>query len=116
MGGWAPGRGRHHGSLGAVLLGHPRPGGQLRYIGHVGTGFTDTARDRLRDLLAGGERAASPFGGPVLDESRARWCAPCHVGEVRFCSWTDDGHLRHPSWRGLRPDRDPAELISPGSG
>ncbi|WP_442873903.1 ATP dependent DNA ligase [Actinomycetospora sp. NBC_00405] len=99
-----------------MLLGHPQPDGQLRYIGHVGTGFTDAARNRLRDLLAGDARTSSPFTGPVLDQARARWCAPRHVGEVRFRSWTDDGHLRHPSWRGLRPDRDPAELISPRSG
>ncbi|GAA4894951.1 non-homologous end-joining DNA ligase [Actinomycetospora straminea] len=114
IGGWAAGRGRNHGSLGAVLLGLPEADGRLRYIGHVGTGFTHAARDRLRDQLVADEVSASPFTATVPEERAARWCAPRLVGEARFRSWTDDGHLRHPSWRGLRPDRDPAELVSPG--
>ena len=116
IGGWAPGRGRHHGSLGAVLLGRPQPNGRLRYVGHVGTGLSDAARNHLHALLVADSQAASPFDGPVLDERNACWCIPRCVGEVRFRGWTDDGHLRHPSWRGLRPDRDPAELLPPTDG
>jgi bifunctional non-homologous end joining protein LigD len=33
------------------------------------------------------------------------------VGEVRYGEWTGDGRLRHPSWRGLRPDKSPAEVV-----
>ena len=98
------------------MLGLPTPSGGLRYIGHVGTGFTDAARDRLHDLLAADAVADSPFIGVVPEERAARWCVPQHVGEARFRSWTDDGHLRHPSWRGLRPDRDPTELYLPAAG
>ena len=29
------------------------------------------------------------------------------VGEVRFGEWTQAGRLRHPAWRGLRPDKAP---------
>ncbi|HEY3201926.1 MAG TPA: hypothetical protein VGK55_15435 [Actinomycetes bacterium] len=32
------------------------------------------------------------------------------VGEVAFGEWTPDGRMRHPSWRGLRPDKSPAEV------
>ena len=32
------------------------------------------------------------------------------VGEVRYSERTSDGRLRQPSWRGLRPDKDPAEV------
>ncbi|MDD7942515.1 non-homologous end-joining DNA ligase [Actinomycetospora lutea] len=116
IGGWAPGRGRNHGSLGAVLLGLPDADGRLRYIGHVGTGFTHATRDRLRDQLVTEAVTNSPFAGPVPEERAARWCAPRLVGEARFRSWTDDGHLRHPSWRGLRPDRDPDELAAADGG
>ncbi|GAA4929140.1 bifunctional non-homologous end joining protein LigD [Actinomycetospora succinea] len=113
IGGWAPGRGRNHDSLGAVLLGLPEADGRLRYIGHVGTGFTHAARDRMREQLVADAIDDSPFSTAVLEERAARWCAPKIVGEVRFRSWTDDGHLRHPSWRGLRPDRDADELRAP---
>ncbi len=78
----------------------------------VGTGFSDAARARLRDLLAAGEQAASPFTSEVPDQRAVHWTAPVHVGEVRMRNWTDDGHLRHPSWRGLRPDRDPHDLTA----
>jgi len=110
IGGWAEGRGRHTGTLGAVVLGQPDPGGGLVYIGHVGTGFSDAARDRLHDLLVAGEQAESPFTTEVPDQRAVHWTAPVNVGEVRMRNWTDDGHLRHPSWRGLRPDRDPHDL------
>jgi bifunctional non-homologous end joining protein LigD len=33
------------------------------------------------------------------------------VGEVVFSEWTRDGRLRHPAWRGLRPDKSPGEVI-----
>jgi bifunctional non-homologous end joining protein LigD len=29
---------------------------------------------------------------------------------VRYGEMTSDGRLRHPSWRGLRPDKAPAEV------
>jgi ATP-dependent DNA ligase len=32
------------------------------------------------------------------------------VGEVRYGEWTSDGRLRHPSWRGLRPDKEPGDV------
>jgi bifunctional non-homologous end joining protein LigD len=33
------------------------------------------------------------------------------VGEVGFAEWTKDGRLRHPTWRGLRPDKSPGEVV-----
>ena len=110
IGGWAEGRGRHAGSLGAVLLGRATPEGRLRYLGHVGTGFRDAERDRLHAQFAETETTASPFDGPVPEQRAARWTRPTLVAEVRFRSWTDDGVLRHASWRGLRPDRHPDDL------
>lgn len=32
------------------------------------------------------------------------------IGEVDYREWTSDGHLRQPSWKGLRPDRLPTEI------
>ena len=36
---------------------------------------------------------------------------PSLVGEVRYSEWTSDGRLRQPSWRGLRPDKEPDEVV-----
>src|SRR5690606_10023502 len=44
-----PGRGGRSGSIGSLLLAVPDDDGSLRYVGRVGTGFTDRM---LRDLLA----------------------------------------------------------------
>lgn len=111
IGGWLPGQGHLRGTFGALLLGVPSPDG-LVYVGKVGTGFNDRARaallTRLQELL----RDESPFTGPIdaKDRANARWVAPQIVGEVRFGEWTREGRLRHPSWRGVRPDKDPADV------
>jgi bifunctional non-homologous end joining protein LigD len=33
------------------------------------------------------------------------------VGEVVYGEWTRDNRLRHPSWRGLRRDKDPRDVV-----
>src|SRR6185437_7043743 len=99
-------------TVGALLLGRPDGAGALRYIGRVGTGFTD---DMLADLHARLKRIArkrSPFAPdvPRADAKDACWVSPKLVGEVAFAEWTDCERLRHPSWRGLRPDKSPSDV------
>lgn len=111
IGGWRPGAGRRAGSLGSLLLGIPDDGG-LRYVGRVGTGFTEDELAALGEQLAGLERRSSPFGDlPRADARDARWVEPSVVGEVAFGEWTGDGRLRHPAWRGLRPDKSAADVV-----
>jgi bifunctional non-homologous end joining protein LigD len=111
IGGWKPGNGRRAGMIGALLLGLPSPQG-LIYAGKVGTGFTDAMlRDVAADLrpLA---QTSSPFVQvPRPDDREVQWVAPRLVGEVAFTEWTDDGRLRHPAWRGLRPDKSPEQVV-----
>ncbi|WP_431903878.1 non-homologous end-joining DNA ligase [Nonomuraea sp. bgisy101] len=112
IGGWRPGEGRRADMIGSLLLGVYDDAGRLVYVGHVGTGFTD---ETLRDLaarLAPYERPDSPFEDKVpLPHARdARWVDPVLVGEVQYTEWTADGRLRHPSWRGLRPDKRPDQV------
>ncbi|MDT7704881.1 MAG: bifunctional non-ous end joining protein LigD [Pseudonocardiales bacterium] len=111
VGGWAPGQGRRAGTLGALLLGVPSEGG-LRFIGNVGTGFTDAMLADLFNRLAELKQPASPFAEPVPREfaRQAHWVAPELVAEVEYRSISRDGRLRHPSWRGLRPDKSPSDL------
>ena len=111
VGGWKPGEGRRAGMIGSLLLGLPAGDG-VRYVGHVGTGFTEAVLRDLGAQLAPLARATSPFAGPLpRDHARgARWVEPRLVGEVAYGQWTGDGILRHSSWRGLRPDKDPSQL------
>jgi bifunctional non-homologous end joining protein LigD len=112
IGGWAPGRGRRDGTIGSLLLGIP-DGGRLRYVGQVGTGFSDAVLDELRNALRPDATESIPFDPPPPrpDARDAHWVRPRLVGEVQFAEWTGDGRLRHPSWRGLRPDKSPGDVV-----
>jgi bifunctional non-homologous end joining protein LigD len=112
IGGWRPGAGRRAGVIGSLMLGVPAGDGHLRYVGQVGTGFTDTMLQQLGAQLAPLVRPTSPFTGrlPTAVTAQAHWIEPVLVGEVAFSEWTTDGILRHPSWRGLRPDKSPSDL------
>jgi bifunctional non-homologous end joining protein LigD len=113
LGGWAPGAGRRSGGIGALLLGVQDVEG-LSYAGNVGTGFTAEALRLLEHRLRPLERPASPFVAGSVPRANARdahWVRPELVGEVEFTEWTPEGRLRHPSWRGLRPDKSPADVV-----
>ncbi len=112
VGGWTTGQGRRAGTLGALLLGAYDDDRRLRYIGDVGTGFTDRMLDDLLVRLADLEAPDSPFDEPVPREHarRALWVRPQLVGEVEYRVLTPDRRLRHAAWRGLRPDKDPAQV------
>ncbi|MGH8420790.1 MAG: non-homologous end-joining DNA ligase [Pseudomonas fluorescens] len=111
IGGWRPGAGNRHGRIGALLVGVPGPDG-LRYAGRVGTGFTDTALTHLAEQLEPLATETSPFIAPLPREVTrdAHWVQPALVGEVRYGEWTSEGILRHPAWRGLRPDKRPSDI------
>lgn len=110
--GWTPGQGRRQGRAGALLLAVPDEGG-LRYAGKVGTGFSDAALDDLAVLLGPIERPDPPVPGPLprAQVAGATWVQPRLVGEVAFGEWTREGRLRHPTWRGLRPDKAPDDVV-----
>ena len=70
----------------------------------------------LADLaarLAPLERPTPPFADevPRAHAKDAHWVRPELVGEVAFSEWTRDGRMRHPTWRGLRPDKSPDEVV-----
>jgi len=101
-------------ALGALYLGY-RKDGVLRYAGKVGTGFTMRS---ARDLV---DRFRSPtVTKPVLTRAETdlparewqsiSWVKPVLLAEVAFTEWTHDGRIRHPSFQGLREDKDPIEV------
>jgi bifunctional non-homologous end joining protein LigD len=113
VGGWTTGRGRRGATLGALLLGAYDDHGRLRYLGHVGTGFTDRMLNHLLERLAALQQPHSPFDEPVPREHarRAHWVRPQLVGEVEYRTLTGDRRLRHAAWRRLRADKDPTQVI-----
>jgi len=112
IGGWREGEGGRSSGIGALLCGIP-DGGALRFIGRVGTGFTEKDLAKLKILLAPLHTGESPFlpALPRRETVSVTYVRPELVGEVRYGELTSDGRLRHASWRGLRPDRTPADVV-----
>jgi bifunctional non-homologous end joining protein LigD len=112
IGGWKPGAGGRAGQIGSLLIGLQGPDG-LAYAGHVGTGFTQPALAMLGERLFPLRRDASPFAVPVPPEHAraAIWAEPRLVIEVAFGGWTSAGVMRAASYKGLRTDKDPAEVV-----
>ena len=115
-----PERGRS--TLGALVVG-TYADGKLYHAGSVGSGFGDDMLRELGRLLTPLAQDACPFadlpappdGGPRRmtrsEMARCHWVEPRLVCQVRFTAWTPDGHLRHPVFLGLRPDKNALEVV-----
>jgi bifunctional non-homologous end joining protein LigD len=98
--------------FGALLLGS-WDGSALRYRGRVGTGFSSRQLERLHAVLRKASQLESPFADAVPDARGVTWVAPQLVVDVAFSEGTRDGRLRHPTFRGVREDRDPRDIAMP---
>jgi bifunctional non-homologous end joining protein LigD len=112
VGGWKPGEGGRAGQIGSLLIGVQGPDG-LAYAGHVGTGFSQETLAMLGERLAPLRRDTSPFAAPVPPEHAraAIWAEPRLVIEVAFGGWTSAAVMRAASYKGLRTDKDPADVV-----
>jgi bifunctional non-homologous end joining protein LigD len=107
VGGYEPGKGSHA-DLGSLLVGTYEEG-LLRYAGEVGSGLDAGTRRSLRATLDAAATHEPPFANPP-GLPLARWCEPRLVIRAEFAEWTPDGVLRHASFKGIEPDRDPLEV------
>jgi bifunctional non-homologous end joining protein LigD len=102
-------------ALGALYLGY-RKDGALHYAGKVGTGFSmKSARDLAQRFetisVAKPVLTRAEMGGlPAREWQSIRWVKPVLLCEVAFTEWTQDGRIRHPSFQGLREDKDAREV------
>jgi bifunctional non-homologous end joining protein LigD len=112
IGGWKAGEGGRTSGIGALLMGIPGDAG-LHFAGRVGTGFTERDLGNLKKTLAPLHTDHSPFDTPLptRDAKGVTFVEPVLVGEVRYSEWTPDNRLRQSSWRGLRNDKKPSEVV-----
>ena len=103
-----PGGGRNY--FGALVLGVYEDDG-LRYVGHVGTGFTENDLKNIHETLAPLSREKCPFPREPQSHAAVTWVKPERVCEVAFSGWTEDGVMRHPVFRRLREDRSAREAV-----
>jgi bifunctional non-homologous end joining protein LigD len=111
--GYTKGQGSRASGFGSLVLG-VWEGDELRYVGNVGTGFTGAEVDRLLKKLKPLARRDPPFREvpkmPKVRKGDVVWVEPNLVAEVEFVEWTHDGHLRAPSYQGLREDKAPLQV------
>ena len=105
----APAGTRTH--FGALLLGAYR-GADLRYVGSVGTGYTQKTLASLHRGFQPLVRKTPPFADPPRIKG-VTWLAPKLVAQVAFHEWTDEAKLRQPVFLGLRDDKRPGEVVLP---
>ncbi|TCU09614.1 non-homologous end-joining DNA ligase [Rhizobium sullae] len=95
------------GGIGSLLLAG-RKGHDWVYVGSVGTGFNTRDAEYLRRTLdeLKTKQPAVPLKGKNLVFSQ-----PTLIAEIEFRGWTDDGNLRHASYKGLREVQDNAAVF-----
>lgn len=116
IGGWTPGQGKRSGTIGALLLGYYQPAERgesepkLVYAGSCGTGFSEKTLTELQRLFLPLTITYCPFRADPHKQG-ATFVQPIMVGEFSFTEWTPSHTLRHPSFLGLREDKEAVEVI-----
>lgn len=109
VGGYTEPQGERIG-FGALLLGFYKDS-TLRYAGKVGTGFDHETLSELSQKIQAQQTEQSPFANFEVESKDVHWIEPRLVAEVSFTEWTSDEKLRHPSFLGLRADKEPSEVV-----
>jgi bifunctional non-homologous end joining protein LigD len=84
-------------------------GGALAYAGKAGSGLTGRSSRQVRAMLRDRADCPLPQCPPASAGRVVRWCEPEVVVEIEYSSVTSSGVLRHPVFRGVRPDKTVAE-------
>lgn len=94
---------------------------ELVFIGPVGTGFDTKMQEELMQKMKPLISKACPFAEvpdynkpsrfrPNPPKAEVTWLKPSLVAEVSYRAVGGDGGMRHPSFRGLREDKNPKDV------
>ncbi|HWP24665.1 MAG TPA: non-homologous end-joining DNA ligase [Candidatus Binatia bacterium] len=115
VGGYTPGH-----PFDALLVGY-HEGEKLYFAAKVRNGFVQRVRrevfQKLKPLVTDKcpfanlpEKRRTPWALTRAEMKNCVWVEPRLVAQIQFTEWTPDGHLRGPSFAGLREDKDPREV------
>ena len=119
VGGWSRGEGTRADSFGALLVG-AYEGDVLRFLGSVGTGFSQKTIAEIMPLLLELETDVRPFGEDPTGTTPSgfgkplrapRWVDPVLVATVEYRELTASGRLRAPAFKGFRVDKTPEQCL-----
>ena len=96
--------------------------GLFKYVGKVGTGFSDKMQKEMMQKFIPLITDKIPFTSepdinkpsrfrPNPPHAVATWLKPSLVCEVSFAEVTSDGVFRHPSFEGMREDKKAIEVV-----
>ena len=97
--------------VGSLVVGH-HDKGKLVYAGRVGSGFSSKVAEDLWRRLEEIRIDAPPLDKALPAEVRrnVRWVKPTLVADVEIRGWTADGIARHAVFKGLRQDKEAADV------
>ncbi|HET6805431.1 MAG TPA: DNA ligase D [Frateuria sp.] len=96
--------------FGALLLARPAPDGGWHFMGQVGSGFSHRQLLDLSRTLATGGSSKPTVRNPEDAGRGVTWIEPTAVAEVNYRGIGNQGLLRQPSLKAMRPDKSPADL------
>lgn len=96
--------------FGSLFLGVYNENKQLIFCGNVGTGFTEDSLKTIYALLQKYKTSHHPFHTNPPGITTAIWVKPKIIVEINFSEWTQEGMLRHPSFKGIRHDKKPDKI------
>jgi bifunctional non-homologous end joining protein LigD len=105
--GYTEGRGSRK-YFGALVLGL-YDDGELKFIGSVGTGFTEGKQKAIFETMKELGTSQSPFKAVPGLREKVDWIKPELAARVKYANWTNDDHLRAPVFLSLRNDRAPQD-------
>ena len=95
------------GGIGSLLLAARKGDGWVS-VGSVGTGFKTADAEYLRKML---DKLKTKKPVVPLKGKNYVFAQPTLIAEIEFRGWTDDGNLRHASYKGLREIQDNAAVF-----
>ncbi|MCE5186221.1 MAG: non-homologous end-joining DNA ligase [Planctomycetaceae bacterium] len=95
--------------IGSLQMGAYDQNLNLRYVGSVGTGFSESDHHLLLEKLLPLQRQVSPFSEPA--PPGVLFVQPILVAQIEYRRWPENGMVQQAAYKGLRSDKSASEIL-----